>query len=439
VGPSFFPLDEELQLLPGNLTPHLHEQLVRTGVWIPSFARAVELWASFTGAQVSEATARRCTEEAGAQGVRLQEQAVQELLASKGPAEGVGAQKQFLSADGANVPLVGGNWTEVKTLVIGEVQPAFERHGEQVVEVSKLTYFSRHAEAEEFRRAALVETHRRGVATAGQVGAVTDGSEWLQGLVDYHRRDALRILDFPHAGEHIAAIGREVYGEESPVLPSWLSTQLHTLKHDGPSPVLDDLERLLVSHPGPWAHSPPPTDADPDSPTTHLAYLQKRADHMQYPAYQAAGWPIGDGATESANKLVVEERLKGSGMHWALRHVNPMLALRNVVCNDRWDETWPQIAAALRQVAWQRHQARRKARAECSSPPPTAVPTARPSPNPGPTALASNPSREPVRSQSQPTPDPPHEHEPHRPAANHPWRHSPIGRARFQSSLHPKL
>lgn len=51
---------------------------------------------------------------------------------------------------------------------------------------------------------------------------------------------------------------------------------------------------------------------------------------------------------ESANKLLVEERLKGSGMHWARHHVTPMLALRTLAFNDRWDEAWPQIVARLR-------------------------------------------------------------------------------------------
>jgi hypothetical protein len=35
---------------------------------------------------------------------------------------------------------------------------------------------------------------------------------------------------------------------------------------------------------------------------------------MQYPMYQEAGWPIGSGSVESANKVVVEARLKGAGM-----------------------------------------------------------------------------------------------------------------------------
>src|SRR5512137_2183619 len=83
---------------------------------------------------------------------------------------------------------------------------------------------------------------------------------------------------------------------------------------------------------------------------------------MQYPAFLAAGWPIGDGAVESGNKLVVEARLKGSGMHWARPHVDPMVALRNIACNDRWEEAWPQITCELRRQAAQRRVERRQKR-----------------------------------------------------------------------------
>ena len=78
--------------------------------------------------------------------------------------------------------------------------------------------------------------------------------------------------------------------------------------------------------------------------------------------FQAQGWPIGSGIVESGNKLVVEARLKGAGMHWADCHVNPMLALRNIICSDRWKSEWPQIEARLRQQTRQRrsqlHQSR---------------------------------------------------------------------------------
>jgi len=56
---------------------------------------------------------------------------------------------------------------------------------------------------------------------------------------------------------------------------------------------------------------------------------------MQYATFQQQGFPIGSGIVESANKTVVEVRLKGAGMHWDRRHVNPLLALRTVACVDR--------------------------------------------------------------------------------------------------------
>src|SRR5260370_30162202 len=64
-GRGFFPLDEELGLLPGSLTPRLHEQLVRLGSWM-EFRPAAQLLEALTGARGTEATARRPTEAAGA-------------------------------------------------------------------------------------------------------------------------------------------------------------------------------------------------------------------------------------------------------------------------------------------------------------------------------------------------------------------------------------
>jgi len=86
------------------------------------------------------------------------------------------------------------------------------------------------------------------------------------------------------------------------------------------------------------------------------AYLEKRIPHMQYPQYQAQHLPIGSGAMESGNKVVVEARLKGAGMHWARPHVNPMVALRDIECSNRWSEAWQQLSNALRQQECQRRK-----------------------------------------------------------------------------------
>jgi hypothetical protein len=186
-----------------------------------------------------------------------------------------------------------------------------------------------------------------------------DGSDWLQGFTDHHRSDAVRILDFPHAGEHIAQIGEFLHGEGTSQAQEWLKGQLHRLKHEGPDDLLIELHQLQAQHP------------DAQAVSGNLAYLKKREPQIQYPRFQADGWPIGSGIVESGNKLVVEVRLKGSGMHWAEQHVNPMLALRNIECSGRWREDWPKIEAHLRQNTRHRsaelHQARKEPDQACES------------------------------------------------------------------------
>ena len=147
------------------------------------------------------------------------------------------------------VPLVQGQWAEVRTVVIGEVQPMVQERGEWVVHTRNLSYFSRKTTAEAFTRLALVEIQRRGVENAKHVGAVMDGSDWLQGFTDYHCPHALRILDFPHAGEHVSLIGEFLFGEGTSETKQWIGQRLHQLKHEGPGGLLTELRELQKDRP----------------------------------------------------------------------------------------------------------------------------------------------------------------------------------------------
>jgi hypothetical protein len=250
-----------------------------------------------------------------------------------------------LSVDGAMVPLIHGQWTEVKTLAIGTVTSVLAPDGTASVQTSDLSYFSRATDSDTFAQMATGEVQRRGVETAARVGAVSDGAEWIQGFVDLHAPAAVRILDFPHAAGYIVAIGQTLEAGQRLLSEEEVAVLLQRLKHEGPSEVLAELRCLAETH---------------ASVVKPLAYLEKREAQLQYPIFQVAGWPIGSGMVESANKLVVEARLKGAGMHWAPEHVDPMLALRNAVCNDRWEEVWGQIEAELKRQVVARRGARQK-------------------------------------------------------------------------------
>jgi hypothetical protein len=326
---GFFPLDEQLDLVAGQLSPRSQEHLVHLAVWMP-FERAVQMLRELTGVQVSEATARRSSYQAG--------QAVAAIEAAQAcsPAPEAGSatrhSKQIISVDGAMVSLLKGQWAEVKTVVVGQVEvgkPA------EAVHSTQLSYFSRMQDASTFSEQATAEVLRRGVDQAEQVCAVMDGAEWIDGFVDWQRADALRILDFAHAAEYVSSIGQLAQAAGTALPDNWLQQQLHELKHVGPGSVLLELRRLRELHP------------QMEDLGKQLAYLAKREARMQYPQYQAQGWPIGSGIVESGNKVVMQARLKGPGMHWAPEHVNPMLALRTSACNDRWDETCEHVHVHL--------------------------------------------------------------------------------------------
>jgi hypothetical protein len=430
VGRVFFPLDQELALLPGDYTPTLVEDMVRLGARIEFGPAAAEI-GRLKKVHVSKPTVRRDTEKAGDAYVVVQTEQLAALEKELPPAP-LGPPLQQLSVDGVMVPLLHGEWGEVKSLAIGTIGAPVLEKGEWVVHTTDLTYFSRLVDHETFTRAATVETHRRGTETAGTVCAINDGAEWEQKLVDHHRPDAVRILDWGHSSEYVADAGHAVFGKGTAAASEWLGQQLHELKHGDPPKVLAELRRLCDV----------PTVGERELSSeavkvvrTSLDYLEKRQAMIRYAEFTAAGYPIGSGAIESGNKLVIERRLKGPGMHWAREHVDGMAALRNALCSDRWDEAWTELSARWRQTVRERAAHRRGKRREVAN-------AVRAVPIPSLTKAATRPKPvvAPVDGHLKPVASsvairPPAG--PRRPAANHPWRHSPIGQARYTRASLP--
>jgi hypothetical protein len=323
---------------------------VRLGTWLP-FEQVPEALAFLTGVRISVDTARTLTEQAGAALVQAEEAEVDRIDRDAPPIP-AGPAVQQLSADGTMVPLVGGEWAEVRTLATGTVKQCQTKEGEQVPHCTELSYFSRLADAATFTRSAVLETHRRGTARAETVCAVVDGAEWLQRFIDLHRSDAVRILDFPHAAEYLAKAAHAAFGVGTEQATTWLEEQLRLLKEEDPDQVLATLHALPLEGGA----------AGVRDGVVH--YLEERRSQIAYAHFRAQGYPIGSGIVESGNKLVIGARMKGSGMHWARGNVNPMVALRAVTCSGCWSSAWVSIWQQRRTEVAQQHHARVQRRQE---------------------------------------------------------------------------
>ena len=89
----------------------------------------------------------------------------------------------------------------------------------------------------------------RGIERATAVCAIQDEAEWIQGFVQGHRHDAVRILDFAHAAKYEYEIADKVREGGGHLPPKWVDGVLHRLKHEGPARVLRHLSRLARRSP----------------------------------------------------------------------------------------------------------------------------------------------------------------------------------------------
>ena len=163
-----------------------------------------------------------------------------------------------------------------------------------------------------------METRRRRLVETKEVCAVMDGADWLQPFVDMHRQDAVRILDFPHAAEHLSNL-LEALSASGRVFPArTLERCLHILKHRGPAQLAVMVDRL------------PQAETTQEAVREHLGYSRKRLGQMQYPMYRRAGWPIGSGMVESANKRA---RRSTSQRFWDAMGARPC---ESDACSTQW-------------------------------------------------------------------------------------------------------
>ena len=338
VGPSFPPLSERLGLVPGTLSPWVAELAVQYGSTC-SFATAARLLNQALRTRISDDTVRRVTEAAGAVWCQVELDVLTAheaaVLTPGAPPVAIPDPDPFaptatigLCLDGAMVPLVDGEWQEVRTLTVSRVVVT-----DAEVRTTDLSYVSQLAPAAVFAHTIGVELTRRGVLThPGTVVAVSDGAVWIQEALDLQVPQAERVLDVMHAVEYLADAAKASFGPETAATSEWLGIWRHALRAGRWREVLTALEAL------------------PSSPerTNALRYLGSRTAMLAYDRCDRAGWPVGSGTVESANKLVVEARMKGAGRHWHPGSVNPMVGLCAVMASRRWEQAWPRIVAAWR-------------------------------------------------------------------------------------------
>lgn len=167
---------------------------------------------------------------------------------------------------------------------------------------------------------------------------IADGASDNWRFLEQHTNNLL--LDFYHASEYLPSLAQAAYPAKTdqPQREQWLRKHSHQLKHerDFVSQLIDEAERL--------SNKKSLGKTVRENLYRALTYFRNQSHRMDYAGYCAKNLPIGSGVTEAACKVLVKQRLCGSGMRWKGTGARIVLSLRALSeSNGRWTQFWDKI------------------------------------------------------------------------------------------------
>ena len=178
------------------------------------------------------------------------------------------------------------------------------------------------------------EALRRGLGQAAGALVIGDGAMWIWRLAEDRWPQARQRLDFYHAVQHLAAVGRAIFGEDKAKLKNWFQPLVRQLKNQSSLKVIGQLEEVLVGMPQSPAAQAIAKEVD---------YFREHKDRMDYRAGRRAGEPIGSGPVEATCRQI-QCRFKRPGQFWSQAGDEALMCLETFWRNGRWYLLFPHTA-----------------------------------------------------------------------------------------------
>lgn len=159
---------------------------------------------------------------------------------------------------------------------------------------------------------------RVGFAKADQKVAISDGAPWIAGrLGECGVAFDAHILDFYHLAEHVHKTAKAVEPKDDSAAKALADQWLELVRFGGAGPLLTHLNAKLEEG---------LSDSAAQAVRGLIGYVEPRSEMVDYPRFEAAGWPIGSGPTESMAKAL-PKFVKGRGKRWDAESAVAMMSL----------------------------------------------------------------------------------------------------------------
>lgn len=182
----------------------------------------------------------------------------------------------------------------------------------------------------EFAPMLLQEARRRNLGSAVESVFISDGAAWLREIARTHFPNAIRIIDYYHASEHLHDLARSVHPDHQEDATQRANCWEEWLLEDRLNDILSEARSLA----GEKTHK---------MIEEQIPYFEDNAEAMQYGTFRKAGMFIGSGVVEASCKTVVGKRMKHSGAFWSQPGAAHVLDFRAALASERFDSTWMKI------------------------------------------------------------------------------------------------
>ena len=333
-----YPGDALLGVEATGFSPGLRRLMTRAGSR-ESFAEAARDLLAYGAIRVNPKDIERVAEGVGR---RIDDWMVREgsrALLEAGPGEsGEPVETLYIALDGTGAPMrkseVEGRKGKDGRAKTREVklgclftQTRLDKEGHPVRDPQSTSYVGAIESSADFGNRLHAEAVRRGLKRAKRSVVLGDGAEYNATIAREHFPEAIHILDFYHAGEHLSEFVRD---NTSHPCDGPLHQECQALLEQGRIELLAERMRQSL----------PRSGARRQAGLKGIAYFTERAGQMRYGEYRHQGLFIGSGVVEAGCKTVIGKRLKQSGMFWSVAGANAIIAARCCFYSGRFEQFW---------------------------------------------------------------------------------------------------
>jgi hypothetical protein len=340
------PKDRELDIVGTSLSPGVRRMVGRVGGKEPFDQGRGDLEA-LAGVVVQTKQVERVSEDLGAWIESIGKQEREAILSGKLEPLLPAVPKFYIAMDGTGIPVVpretegrrgkdatGKAKTREAKLGCFFTQTTVDEEGYAIRDEGSTTYVGAIETAEVFGERVYAEAVRRGLRQAQKVIVLGDGGPWIWGIAAQHFPFATQIVDLYHAREHLADLGKIVYGTDSEKAQEWTAARKTQLDDGDVEAVVTSMKRLR-----------PRQFKIREEVRKAIDYFQTNQERMRYAEFRRQGLFVGSGVVEAGCKTIMGFRLKQSGMRWTVAGANAIIALRCCQLSGRWEEFWELRAA----------------------------------------------------------------------------------------------